>query len=132
MVGHQAEDLMLNAWAGGDGALFVRYSLGYYRGPNIFNLSHTNDPPGTDPIIEAAYAKQEQYVMVNYPEADRVTKEVFVYCLGQAFNITMPAPWSYRMWQPWLKNYYGEAPTKFWLPYAWLDLDLKADMTGRQ
>jgi peptide/nickel transport system substrate-binding protein len=131
-VGHQAEDLMLNAWAGGNGALFVRYSLGYYRGPNIFNLSHVNDPPGTDPIIEAAYKKQEEYVMVNYPEADRVTKEVFVYCLGQAFNIQMPAPWSYRMWQPWLRNYYGEGPTKFWLPYAWLDLTMKEDMTGRQ
>lgn len=131
-VGHKAEDLMLQSWAGGDGALFVRYSLGYYRGPNIFNLSHVNDPPGTDPIIEAAYKKQEQYVMVNYPEADRVTKEVFVYVLGQAFNISMPAPWSYRVWQPWLKNYYGEGATKFWLPYAWLDLDLKEKMTGRR
>jgi peptide/nickel transport system substrate-binding protein len=131
-VGHDFEDLMLNSWAGGDGALFVRYSLGYYRGPNIFNLSHVNDPPGTDPIIEAAYEKQEQYVMVNYPEADRVTKEVFVYCLGQAFNIQMPSPWSYRVWQPWLKNYYGEGATKFWLQYAWLDLDLKEDLTGRR
>lgn len=131
-VGHQSEDLMLNTWAGGDGALFVRYSMGYFRGPNIFNVSHVNDPPGTDAVIEEAYGKQEQYVMVNYPEADRVTKEAYAYCLSQAFNIQMPAPWGYRVWQPWLKNYYGELATKFWLQYAWLDLDLKEEMTGRR
>jgi hypothetical protein len=31
-----------------------------------------------------------------------------------------------------LKNYYGEGATKFWLPYAWLDLDMKEAMTGRE
>jgi len=131
-VGHQGEDLMLNSWAGGDGALFVRYSMGYYRGPNIFNLSHVNDPPGTEPIIEAAYDRQCETVMVDYPAADRVTKEAYVYVLGEAFNIQMPAPWTYRIWQPWLKNYYGEGPTKFWLKYAWIDQDLKYSITGRR
>ncbi|MFC1946461.1 ABC transporter substrate-binding protein [Chloroflexota bacterium] len=131
-VGHASEDLVLSAFPGGDGSLFVRYSMGYYRGPNIFNLSHVNDPVGTDPVIEAAYNKQNQYVMVNYPEADKVTKEAYAYALGEAFNIPMPAPWGYRVWQPWVKNYYGANDVKFWLRWAWLDQDLKEEMTGRR
>lgn len=127
-VGHASEDLVLSAFPGGDGALFVRYSMGYFRGPNIFNLSHVNDPPGTDPIIEEAFNNQAKYVMVNYPEADKVTKEAYQYCLSQAFNIPMPAPWAYRVWQPWLKNYYGASDPKFWLKWAWIDQDLKDSM----
>ena len=132
-VGHQVEDLFLSNAPGGTGALFVRYSMGYFRGPNIFNNSHVNDPPGTDPIIEAAYQEQCKYVMVDYPAADRVTKEAYVYTLGEAFLIPMPAPWGWRVWQPWMKNYYGEGGGyKFWLKYAWVDQDLKESMTGRR
>jgi peptide/nickel transport system substrate-binding protein len=132
-VGHKAEDLFLSNAPGGTGALFVRYSMGYFRGPNIFNNSHVNDPPGTDPIIEAAYQNQCKYVMVDYPSADAVTKEAYKYCLGEAFLIPMPAPHSWRVWQPWLKNYHGEGGGyKFWLKYAWLDQDLKESMTGRR
>ncbi|MBN2241016.1 MAG: hypothetical protein JW712_14695, partial [Dehalococcoidales bacterium] len=127
-VGHQCEDLVLSAFGGGDGSLFVRYSMGYYRGPNIFNMSHVNDPPGSDPIIEKAYEDQNKYVMVNYPEADRVTKEAYAYALNQAFLIQMPAPWGYRIWQPWVKNYYGAGDPKFWLRWAWIDEELKASM----
>jgi len=128
-VGHKVEDLFLSNAPGGTGALYVRYSMGYYRGPNIFNNSHVNDPPGTDPIIEAAYNKQCEYVMVDYPAADEVTKEAYKYCLGEAFLIPMPAPWGWRVWQPWVKNYHGEGGGyKFWLKYTWVDEDLKASM----
>ena len=127
---HKSEDWILNNFAGGDGSFFVRYSMGYFRGPNAFNVSHVNDPPGTNPIIEEAYNNQCEYVMVNYPEADRVTKEAYAYCLEEVFNIPMPAPWGYRIWQPWMKNYYGEYDPKFWLRWAWIDQDLKAEILG--
>ncbi len=127
-VGYAVEDLMLSRYPGGTGALFVRYSMGYYRGPNFFNMSHVNDPPGTDPIIENAYNVQNENVMVNYEEADRVTKETWKYVLGEAFTIQLPAPWGYRVWQPWLKNYFGEAQCKWWVQYAWIDEELKASM----
>ncbi len=126
--GHKSTDWILNNLCGGDGSFFVRYSMGYFRGPNTFNVSHVNDPPGTDPIIEEAFNKQCQHVMVNYSEADRVTKEVYQYCIAQVFNVPFPAPWSYRIWQPWLKNYYGEGDPKFWLRWAWVDQDLKKSM----
>ena len=127
-VGHKSEDLVLSAFPGGNGSLFVRYSMGYYRGPNIFNLSHVDDPPGSDPIIEQAFDDQSKYVMVDYPQADAVTKEAYKYCLSQAFNIQMPAPWVYRVWQPWVKNYYGAGDPKFWVKWAFIDQDLKASM----
>jgi ABC-type transport system substrate-binding protein len=128
-IGHKVEDLMLSGAPGGTGALFVRYSMGYYRGPNIFNMSHVNDPPGTDPIIEEAYQNQCKYVMVDYPSADAVTKEAYKYVLGEAFLIPMPAPWGWRIWQPWLKNYHGEGGGfKFWLKYAWIDQGLKGSL----
>lgn len=131
-VGHKSEDLVLSAFPGGDASLFVRYSLGYYRGPNIFNMSHVNDPAGTDPVIEAAFNRQAQTVMVDYPAADKALKDVIPYILDQAFLIPMPAPWGYRIWQPWLKNYYGANDVKFWLRWAWIDQDLKEKMTGRR
>ncbi|MBN2238494.1 MAG: carboxypeptidase regulatory-like domain-containing protein [Dehalococcoidales bacterium] len=129
-VGHQYENLMLSVYNGGTGALFVRYGMGYYRGPNIFNMSHVNDPPGTDATIEQAYNDQCQYVMVDYPQADAVTKTAYQYILSQAFLIPMPAPYGYRVWQPWLKNYHGEGALKHWLKYAWIDIDMKASMQG--
>jgi peptide/nickel transport system substrate-binding protein len=128
---HKTTDWVLNGFAGGDGSFFARYSMGYYRGPNAFNVSHVDDPVGTDPIIEQAYNDQCKYVMVNYPEADRVTKEAYKYCIEQVFNIPMPAPWAYRIWQPWLKNYYGEYDPKFWLRWAWIDQDLKAEILNK-
>jgi ABC-type transport system substrate-binding protein len=129
---HQEEDLLMThgIYSGGNADLFVRYSLGYYRGPNVFNISHVNDPPGTDPVIEAAYEKQAANVMVNYPAADKAFRDIVPYILENAFLIQMPAPWGFRVWQPWMKNYYGEGQVKFWLQYAWVDQDLKEEMTG--
>jgi len=131
-AGHTyGDDLILCAYPGGDGSFFVRYSMGYFRGPNLFNLSNVDNPIGTDPIIEHAYDVQAENVMVNYPAADEITKETWKYVLEQAFLIPMPAPWGYRIWQPWLKNYYGANDMKFWVKWAWIDQDMKFDMTGR-
>ena len=121
---------MLSSFPGGDAALFVRYSLGYFRGPNIFNMSHVNNPPGTDPVIEAAYNRQVETVMVNYPEADKALRDVIPYILENAFLIPMPAPHGFNVWQPWLKDYHGESAMvrKFWLRYVWIDQDVKKAM----
>jgi len=128
-AGHTyGDDLILSAYPGGDGSFFVRYSMGYFRGPNLFNLSQVDYPIGTVPEIEHAYDVQAENVMVNYPAADAITKETWKWVLEQAYLIPMPAPWGYRIWQPWLKNYYGASDLKFWLKWAWIDSDLKAEM----
>jgi hypothetical protein len=121
-------DWILNSWPGGNGAFFVRYSMGYFRGPNAFNTAHVDNPIGSEPVIEQAFEDQAKYVMVDYPKADEVTKAAYKYCVEQAFLVTMPAPWGYRVWQPWLKNYYGADSLKFWLQWAWIDEDLKTEM----
>ena len=128
---HKNVNLLMthSIYSGGDAALFVRYSMGYYRGPNIFNISHVDDPIGSDPTIEAAYNKQAENVMVNFPAADQAFKDVVPYILEQAFLISMPAPHGFRIWQPWMKNYYGENAQKFWLQYTWIDQNLKDSMT---
>jgi peptide/nickel transport system substrate-binding protein len=121
-------DWVLNSWPGGNGAFFVRYSMGYFRGPNAFNTAHVNNPEGSDPVIEKAFEEQAKYVMVDYAKADEITKAAYKYCIEQAFLITMPAPWGYRVWQPWLKNYYGADDMKFWLRWAWIDEGLKKSL----
>ncbi|MBN2074232.1 MAG: ABC transporter substrate-binding protein [Dehalococcoidales bacterium] len=128
--GGDPQNWILSNLAGGNGAFFVRYSMGYFRGPNVFNTAHVNNPIGSDPIIEKAFEEQAASVMIDYPKADEITKAAYKYCVEQAFLVTMPAPWGYRIWQPWLKNYYGEGDMKFWLQWAWIDEDLKAELTN--
>ncbi|UCD08741.1 MAG: ABC transporter substrate-binding protein [Dehalococcoidales bacterium] len=127
--GGDIQDWIINNWPGGNGAFFVRYSMGYFRGPNVFNTAHVNNPIGSEPVIEKAFEEQAAAVMVDYPKADEVTKAAYKYCVEQAYLIPMPAPYGYRVWQPWLKNYYGTNDMKFWLRWAWLDQDLKEEMT---
>lgn len=128
-AGHTyGDDLILSAYPGGDGSFFVRYSMGYFRGPNLFNLSQADNPIGTVPEIEAAYEGQAKNVMIDYPAADAITKETWKWVLEQAYLIPMPAPWGYRVWQPWLRNYYGASDLKFWLKWVWIDQAMKTSM----
>jgi ABC-type transport system substrate-binding protein len=126
--GGDIKDWAMDSWSGGNGSFFVRYSMGYYRGPNVFNMAHVNNPVGSEPTIENFYNEQAKYVMVDYAKADEVTKAAYKYCIEQAFLITMPAQYGYRVWQPWLKNYYGEGDLKFWLQWGWIDQDLKKEL----
>jgi peptide/nickel transport system substrate-binding protein len=126
--GGDPQDWMLGSFSGGNGSFFVRYSMGYFRGPNVFNTAHVNNPIGSEPVIEKAFQEQAKYVMVDYAKADEITKAAYKYCIEQAFLITMPAQYAHRIWPPWLKNYYGEGDMKFWLQWAWLDQDLKKSL----
>jgi peptide/nickel transport system substrate-binding protein len=126
--GGDIQDWTLDSWSGGNGSFFVRYSMGYFRGPNVFNLAHVDNPIGSEPVIEKAFEEQAKNVMVDYTKADEITKEAYKYCIEQCFLVAMPAPYGYRVWQPWLKNYYGENDMKFWLQWAWIDQDLKTEM----
>jgi ABC-type transport system substrate-binding protein len=126
--GGDIKDWIIDAWPGGNGAFFVRYSMGYFRGPNVFNTTHINNPEGSEPTIENYFNEQAKYVMVDYAKADEITKAAYRYVQEQAVLVTLPAPYGYRIWQPWMKNYYGVGDLKFWLPWAWVDEDLKNEM----
>lgn len=122
------DDLFFGTQPGGTGALFTRYGNSYFRGPNNFNLSYVNDPEGTDPFITKTIEDVQKNVMVNYAKCEELMKALNQYTLDQAYLIPTPAPYYFRMWQPWLKNYYGEAANKYWVQYVWIDQDLKKSM----
>lgn len=124
------DDLMMTRNAGGNAALYVRYSFGYFRGTNSYNISYVDDPTGSDPVVEKAFQDQAKVINVDFAACDTIMKGLIPYILSQAFLIPTPANYVYRMWQPWLKDYYGESATKYWTQYVWLDQSLKKQMAG--
>jgi len=65
-------------------------------------------------------------------------KEVSLHVIEQAYYVVLPGPFGYAFWQPWVKEYNGEAFSGFMgayghpSKYLWLDLDLKEEMIGRR
>ncbi|MBI4768628.1 MAG: hypothetical protein HY787_29250 [Deltaproteobacteria bacterium] len=56
-----------------------------------------------------------------------------VYALDQAPAIILPAPYTYAVWWPWVKNYYGETSIRASqsdsiLARIWIDQELKKKM----
>jgi len=126
------EELMLTNLCGGNADMFVRYSFGYFRSTNAYNISHVDDPVGSDQMIEAAFLAQEKVINIDFAACDKLMKDLIPYELEQTFLIPMPAPFGYRLWQPWIKNYYGEGSDKYYAQYMWIDRDMKESMTGRR
>lgn len=124
------DQMMMTRNAGGNNALYVRTSFGYFRGTNSYNISYVNDPPGADPVIEKAFSEENKYINVDFAQVDKIHKDANVYILGQAFLVPTPADYVNRVWQPWIKDYFGEGPSKLWIQYIWIDRDLKEKMTG--
>jgi hypothetical protein len=58
-------------------------------------------------------------------EAYKLLKPIM---LSGAYYIVRPTPYTYNMWNPWLKNFYGSAPGSVYTKYAWIDQDLKKSM----
>jgi hypothetical protein len=105
-----------------------------YRGSNSYNVSHVNEPAGTDPTIEAAYQEILQYAGINEAATMAISKELIQdYLLEQAFCINMPTAILTNMWWPWLKNWYGTNCVGYYnyygsVKYVWIDQDLKEAM----
>jgi peptide/nickel transport system substrate-binding protein len=122
------DELFFGTQPGGTGQLYTRYGNSYFRGTNNFNLSYVNFPEGTDPTITRLIDEVQKVVMVDFDKSEALTKELNLYTLSQAFLIPLPAPYQYILWQPWIKNYYGEGSTHHWLQYMWIDQDLKKSL----
>jgi peptide/nickel transport system substrate-binding protein len=125
------DQMMMTRNAGGNNALFVRTSFGYFRGTNSYNISYVNDPPGSDPVIEKAFEEENKYINLDFAAVDKIHKDANVYILSQAFLVPTPADYVNRVWQPWIKDYFGEGPSKLWIQYLWVDQTLKNQVTGR-
>lgn len=113
-------------WMGSAGMVYLPGYLAFsgFLGPN--NRSQVNDP-----VITKANEEISKYVLADMPKADRLFREAVPYILEQTYYIPRPSPYTYRFWQPWIKNYQGEqAPQLFWVKHIWIDQDLKQQMTG--
>ena len=97
----------------------------YTRGPAILNISHINNPPGTDPYLEGLFQEQDKELFINMPTVYEDVKKVNRYVMEQAYVIPWPLPNQFNFWWPWLKNYYGAAG---FIKYAWVDQDLRKSM----
>jgi peptide/nickel transport system substrate-binding protein len=84
-----------------------------------------------DPVIDAARQEIQKHVIIDMPGADSIYRELLPYIVEQAYFIPRPSPRVYTLWWPWLKNFYGEMPSRFGA-YHWIDEDLKEVMTGRR
>ena len=103
--------------------------FGYYRGDNRLQFASRTDPGGAeDPIIEAAFAKTQENIYVNWPEAYKAVEEIRPYLIENAFKIPFPLPFQYSFWWPWMKNTHAQGPNPTMLKYFWIDQDLKEEM----
>jgi len=97
------------------------------------NYSMVSDPY----IDDIFYSKLEKYGYLEWDKLCQTLKEEVVpYLLEQCWYIDLPSPYAYTFWQPWLKEYRGEAQIGFrnevaWLRFVWLDQELKKEKTGR-
>ena len=109
--------------------VFGNYS---FRGSQFENASYINDPPGSEARLEGVYQEILKNAFVNMPKTNQLLKEELPYILEQAYVIPLPSPFSYRFWQPWVKNYHGEVTQSLWVPHVWIDQDLREAVTGKR
>ncbi|MGR3296222.1 MAG: hypothetical protein ACUZ8A_08360 [Candidatus Bathyanammoxibius sp.] len=91
----------------------------------------------TDTYIQDVIADLPSEILER-EEYDRQLKELGVYWAREAKYMNLPATTDFKFWQPWLKRqsgeyYIGTSPGySSSLIYAWVDQDLKFEMTGER
>jgi peptide/nickel transport system substrate-binding protein len=106
---------------------FISYMVfSQLRAVSSNNPSFVNDPPGKDPVIEAAYQEAQKNVIFNMPKADQIYHDLVPHIIDQSYYIPTVVPYTYRFWQPWLKNYHGEGI--LYTSFVWIDEDLKRSL----
>jgi peptide/nickel transport system substrate-binding protein len=108
-----------------------------FRGTSMFNRSYWDEPTGKDPQVEAVFEDIQKNLFTNDTKARLAYRQLMPYILEQAPVITVPNPYFYMFWQPWVKNYHGEGMVDYSMgnvstTWMWVDQDLKASATGRR
>ncbi|HEY93864.1 MAG TPA: ABC transporter substrate-binding protein [Dehalococcoidia bacterium] len=94
-------------------------SLSYFRGESI---GYVNDP-----VIDSVFQEIKKNVIINMPEANRLYRDLLPHIVEQVHYLPLPSVYTYSLWWPWLKNYYGEIPWRLFM-YSWIDQDLKEEI----
>jgi peptide/nickel transport system substrate-binding protein len=91
----------------------------------------------SDPIIEEARAEADAAGLDLYAQT-RPMKRIFPHILDMVYKLTLTSPYVFIVWQPWLQGYDGSVfclqlnTYKNWVKYAWVDQDIKYEMTGQR
>jgi peptide/nickel transport system substrate-binding protein len=100
---------------------------------NFFSDSPWNPHMMKDPYVEKTWEEAWKNPNLSEKEGFEVIKKLAVYCLEQVPAVILPTNYTYTVWWPWVKNYYGEfrvgaqrsGPI---LARVWIDQDLKKKM----
>jgi hypothetical protein len=97
---------------------------------SVYAFSSVNDPVATE-----TYRKLMD--TLDFETREKIRKEENIREIGLCWEISLPIPYSYYFWAPWLKGYSGEAgigpdPPEFGgiCRYAWIDKAIKSKVTG--
>jgi ABC-type transport system substrate-binding protein len=94
---------------------------------------------GYDQYIEDFY--REKILPYRGPLTDKTLRknlrELVPYMTSVTWQIELPSPYYYCMWQPWVGGYHGEYSTGrgWWNDYpmyVWVDSDVKYNYTGKR
>jgi peptide/nickel transport system substrate-binding protein len=105
--------------------------------PNyMFELrSASNDSAAfwDSPVTQKVYDDISTYEGIDDSKWSAELKAATPTIIESAFAIWMPCPYSFAVWQPWLKNYYGATTLGNFLPfhnvyYNWIDTDMKKSL----
>jgi len=94
-------------------------NLGYFGSVSIGFVN--------DPMIDSVSQEIKKNVIINMPEANRLYRDLLPHIVEQVHYLPLPSVYTYSLWWPWLKNYYGEIPWRLFM-YSWIDQDLKEEI----
>jgi len=97
----------------------------------LYNMSMIDDPH----IDEWTNAVSEAYLDDTLRR--QIIKDDVLWKLEQVILFPVPDPYTYIVWQPWVRDYHGESRVgylgdKDYSEYIWIDQDLKQAMTGKR
>jgi len=79
------------------------------------------------------YNQIQPYVGKDDTKWEKLLHDIYPFIIAQAEAVWMPSPYAYKVWQPWLKGYQGEANVGYdntyqYLDYIWIDQTVKKSM----
>jgi len=90
-----------------------------------------------DPYLDSLEAKIWSFESAGKEDVRQAAAKAFNdYALSQAYVIDSPCYYVYKLWWPWVKNYYGVAGVGYFgnddnTKFIWIDQDLKKEITGK-
>jgi peptide/nickel transport system substrate-binding protein len=110
--------------------------LGQYLEGQL-DVAHSNRPNNHTLVNDPVFDQKADELLGTMDSDLRLerARALNLYMLEQDWMVLLPSPNQWALWQPWLKRYSGEVGMGYChiykqYVYAWIDRDLKFQMTG--